>query len=487
MEHTYLSYNYPIVIVSVLVAIIASFITIELIERVVGSKQKREKKWVLASSFIWGSGIWTMHFMGILAIKSEVPFDYDVLITIFSLVITVTVIFFAFLFILYKEMTKLRLICASVIMGLGIASMHFFGMLGLNVHFDHSVVNMFLSIIITITASYLAMYIFSKVGSKRLYIYAFPIAALMGVAISGMHYSYLKPGTMYHIEKVSVLHTPFHFSVRSDFLLLAIIVMTVIIVGITYSVFRKENEDFLKLKLKELHLARKVQEKSLPLPIHNERVNITSFYKASEELSGDLYYWLKTDKDQYGIFIMDVMGHGVSSSIISMSIKSYLQGVLGRISEPINVMKELSNHMNSMFEGSENPFYFTAIYLLVDTKQKRIRYVNAGHPSGLWQVKGKPVVPIASTCPPIGLVADLPIISDEISFEGQGRLVLYTDGFMVGISDDPRVQLRVMEEILVSNQEKDIEEAKNQLLIEYKNHPRQPDDTCLLVIDINGE
>lgn len=268
--------------------------------------------------------------------------------------------------------------------------------------------------------------------------------------------------------------------------LVAIIVMTIIIVGITYS-YRKENADLLKLKLTELHLARTVQEKSLPLPIHNERVNITSFYKASEELSGDLYYWFKTDKGQYGIFIMDVMGHGVSSSIISVSIKSYLQGVLGRLSEPINVMKELSDHMNSMFEGSENPFYFTAIYLLVDTKQKKIRYVNAGHPSGLWQVKGEPVVPIASTCPPIGLVADLPIISEEIFFEGKGRLVLYTDGFMEGLSDDPRLQLRVMEEILVSNQEKDIEEVKNRLLTRFKSHQRQPDDACLLVIDINGE
>lgn len=269
--------------------------------------------------------------------------------------------------------------------------------------------------------------------------------------------------------------------------LVAIIVMTVIIVGITYSIFRKENADLLKLKLTELHLARTVQEKSLPLPIHNERVNITSFYKASEELSGDLYYWFKTGKGQYGIFIMDVMGHGVSSSIISVSIKSYLQGVLGRVSEPINVMKELSDHMNSMFEGSENPFYFTAIYLLVDTKQKKILYVNAGHPSGLWQVKGEPLVPIASTCPPIGLGADLPIISEEISFEGKGRLLLYTDGFMEGISDNPRVQLKVMEEILVSNQEKDIEEVKNRLLTKCKSHQRQPDDSCLLVIDINGE
>jgi phosphoserine phosphatase RsbU/P len=269
--------------------------------------------------------------------------------------------------------------------------------------------------------------------------------------------------------------------------LVAIIVMTIIIVGITYSIYRKENADLLKLKLTELHLARTVQEKSLPLPIHNERINITSFYKASEELSGDLYYWSKTDRDHYGIFIMDVMGHGVSSSIINVSIKSYLQGVLGRVSEPINVMKELSYHMNSMFEGSENPFYFTAIFLLVDTKQKRIRYVNAGHPSGLWQVKGEPVVPIASTCPPIGLVADLPIITEEISFEGKGRLVLYTDGFMEGLSDDPRVQLRVMEEILVSNQEKDIEEVKNRLLTRFKSHQRKPDDACLLVIDINGE
>nr|WP_285852255.1 PP2C family protein-serine/threonine phosphatase [Robertmurraya korlensis] len=262
--------------------------------------------------------------------------------------------------------------------------------------------------------------------------------------------------------------------------------MTVIIVGVTYSIFRKENADLLKLKLTELHLARTVQEKSLPLPIQNERVNITSFYQASEELSGDLYYWSKTDRDQYGIFIMDVMGHGVSSSIIGVSIKSYLQGVLERVSEPTMVMKELSDHMVSMFEGSENPFYFTAIYLFVDTKQKTIRYVNAGHPSGLWQVKGKPIVPIASTCPPIGLVADLPILSDEISFEDQGRLVLYTDGFIEGISDNHRVQLKVMKEILFSNQEKDIEEVKSQLLKVYKNHLRESDDTCLLVIDING-
>jgi sigma-B regulation protein RsbU (phosphoserine phosphatase) len=64
------------------------------------------------------------------------------------------------------------------------------------------------------------------------------------------------------------------------------------------------------------------------------------FGTPSEQLSGDMYCYYQIDQDSYGVFILDVMGHGVSSSLVSMSIRSLLYRLITMLTDPILVINE---------------------------------------------------------------------------------------------------------------------------------------------------
>jgi phosphoserine phosphatase RsbU/P len=147
----------------------------------------------------------------------------------------------------------------------------------------------------------------------------------------------------------------------------------------------KQNQKYKIETEKELELARKIQETSLTDPICNDHIQIEAFYKASSELSGDIYGFYQIDEYRYGIILLDVMGHGISSALITMSLHSLFQRLISRGVHGDIVMKELDNHLHTLFQQNEDTrHYCTAIYLLIDAQNQQIEYINAGHPPALW-------------------------------------------------------------------------------------------------------
>lgn len=260
------------------------------------------------------------------------------------------------------------------------------------------------------------------------------------------------------------------------------IIITVFIMVVRIIVTSLENETLYKRKIEELNLAKNVQEELLPSPIRDSSISTSSYFKASEELSGDLYYWYKINEKQYGILILDVMGHGVSSSIISLSIRALMHGLTTKVVEPKVVMAELSNHLNRMFDQKSNPYYFTAIYLVIDTEKKKVTYVNAGHPSALWKEMGKEVIKLESTCPPIGMFDDSPIYEEEITYENSGRFVLYTDGFLESYAGIQSNQVLHLEGFLREHEQIELIDFKDKLLMKCTYNTE--DDKCLVVVDV---
>ena len=117
----------------------------------------------------------------------------------------------------------------------------------------------------------------------------------------------------------------------------------------------------------DLLLAREVQKGALSKPIKDEHIHIEGVYLPSEMLGGDMYAWYKIDNNRYGIFLMDVMGHGVASALVSMSVRSLLRGIINNCIEPNKVMQELNHHVYSLFRGEDSlqikNYYLTGIYV----------------------------------------------------------------------------------------------------------------------------
>src|SRR5688572_16102448 len=122
------TYNYWLVLVSLLVAILASYTALDLATRITASKGKAARAWLLGGAFSMGLGIWSMHFVGMLAFHLPIPMGYDVPITLLSMVIAMIVSGFALYIVSRDRLSGRNLVVGGVLMGLGICAMHYTGM-----------------------------------------------------------------------------------------------------------------------------------------------------------------------------------------------------------------------------------------------------------------------------------------------------------------------------------------------------------------------
>ncbi|MDE5414817.1 SpoIIE family protein phosphatase [Alkalihalobacterium chitinilyticum] len=244
----------------------------------------------------------------------------------------------------------------------------------------------------------------------------------------------------------------------------------------------EQNQEYQERINKELQLAKSIQEQALPVPIKNDILQIASYYKASSELSGDMYGYYQIDEHKYGIIILDVMGHGISSALITMYLRSLFERLIANGVSVDLVMKELDQHLHTLFENDDNArHYCTGIYLLIDTFSKQIEYINSGHPSAVWLDRSGKEVELESTTPPIGLLEGLTFEKVTLPYTEGGRLLLYTDGVTDAIglnkllslfTKDPAMPLDTLKEMVVQ-------------CLEDKKHPvYNRDDQCLIFIDI---
>ncbi|MDQ0230867.1 SpoIIE family protein phosphatase [Metabacillus malikii] len=233
---------------------------------------------------------------------------------------------------------------------------------------------------------------------------------------------------------------------------------------------------------KELELARKIQETPLTEPIYQDDIKIDSFYQASKELSGDIYGFYQIDDNRYGIIILDVMGHGISSALITMSLHSLFRRIILRGFSTDMVMKELDNHLNTLFKNNEEArHYCTSIYLIVDTNKREIHYTNAGHPPAIWQQQDGEQFYLHATNPPIGTFEGLTFKSNMIKYEIGGYLLLYTDGVADPLGDNH------LGPLIKANQFKPFTVMKN-LIIDSLNPNtsyHKSDDQCFVLAELS--
>ncbi len=247
--------------------------------------------------------------------------------------------------------------------------------------------------------------------------------------------------------------------------------------------WHKEQEENLR---NELDLATQVQRNLLSSPLREEHIKIEASYLPSFKLAGDMYYWYKIDENRYGIILLDVMGHGVSASLVCMFISSVLRETIKCLIDPELVMKDLNKYMTLLHNENDNiPYYFTAIYLVVNTEDRTIEYVNAGHPSGYVLVDETNVVELNRGSCAVGFFDEIKVEKTVIPFEKNAQIVLFTDGVLEAIANDEFVA----EEKLRTFTERKWGELEEEIEGFYKEEQNeaQSDDMCLIMIQANAK
>jgi diguanylate cyclase len=187
-------YSHWLVALSVVVAVLVSYTALRLAARVAASEGYAARIWVGIGAVVMGAGIWSMHFIGMLAFSLPIPLAYSIPTTLASLAVAILTSGFALTITSGQRLTMLRLASAAVAMGAGISTMHYMGMAAITVlpgiSYDPLLVT--LSILIAVTASFVALWLFFllREGTSAFQRLArIAAAVVMGLAISGMHYT----------------------------------------------------------------------------------------------------------------------------------------------------------------------------------------------------------------------------------------------------------------------------------------------------------
>jgi len=221
-----IAHDPTLVALSLLVAIQASFVGLSLALRVSQAFALHRRMLIAGAALSLAVGIWAMHFVGMLAARLPVSVDYVVLPTLLSFLVCVLVVGIA-VYLATLRSQRLLFIAATV-MGVGIVSMHYIGMLALHasVHMVHNPVYVLGAVLIAISASGLALWLaFASETRPPLLV----CAAVLGCAISGMHYTAMAGLTLHPIVGAGVPATP---AISGDLLAVIVSIVAFLVSGI---------------------------------------------------------------------------------------------------------------------------------------------------------------------------------------------------------------------------------------------------------------
>jgi len=218
---TYLQveYSIPIILLSILIACLASYTALSMNERIVYNSFFHRYIWLGLASITMGFGIWSMHFIGMSASMLPVNMKYNIPLTILSIVPAILAAFLAFLLSSKARNSSRLIVFAGIFMGIGISAMHYIGMKAMNIeanyayHFGYFT----LSVVIAMLASFASLFIFLKLQPyMNNFIVKCITSLLMGITISSMHYTGMYAVRYYVDSERELIHSHTnHLSIKS--------------------------------------------------------------------------------------------------------------------------------------------------------------------------------------------------------------------------------------------------------------------------------
>jgi PAS domain S-box-containing protein len=187
------SYDYRLVTLSVVMAVCAAYAALDLAGRTTAARGRAHLVWLAAGAAAMGLGIWSMHYIGMLAFLLPVPVFYDwptVLVSLFAAILASGVALFV---VSRHKMEWGHALAGSAIMGSGVATMHYIGMAAMRLpamhHYDPRLV--ILSVVVAIVMSFVALWLsfHLREHAKTTWPKKCASALVMGAGVAAMHYT----------------------------------------------------------------------------------------------------------------------------------------------------------------------------------------------------------------------------------------------------------------------------------------------------------
>ncbi len=180
---------------------------------------------------------------------------------------------------------------------------------------------------------------------------------------------------------------------------------------------------------RELMIATELQKSFLPLKVPQyDGVHIDVLYKPSSFIGGDFYDFIKIDDSHLGVLICDVKGHGVASAMITATIKFQIYDLKKQYLHPGAFLEQLNNRLEQFFRGTENDYFVTAFYGVLDFDKREFLFSNAGHSApGLYSGNTLQMLDNDNGLP-LGILPDMFYDQKTVQLNIGDELFLYTDG-----------------------------------------------------------
>lgn len=252
---------------------------------------------------------------------------------------------------------------------------------------------------------------------------------------------------------------------------------------------------------RDLDAAARVQQSLLPSSEPDiEQAKLAWKYIPCDELAGDFLNYFLLDDEHLAMYVVDVSGHGVASSLLSVTIGRLMTP--HRTSSSLLVQStadgghrvvppgEVAAELNQRFQMEEqNSLFFTMLYGVLNLRTLKFRFTSAGHDPPVLVRDGAPPAMIEGSNLAIGWMEDLEYEEESIDLQPGDRLFLYSDGVPEALDQDlEQFTMQQMVEMFELGQGSSLQESVDLLdnAVQRwcaKNGPK--DDVSILGLEIN--
>ncbi len=200
---------------------------------------------------------------------------------------------------------------------------------------------------------------------------------------------------------------------------------------------------------RDLDAAARIQHSLLPAgDIETDGVEVAWRYIPCDELAGDFLNFFPVDDQWMAFYVVDVSGHGVSSSLLSVTVARSLtrqattSSIVAQVDESgrvsIATPTEVANELNRRFPMEEmGNLYFTMFYGILNVETGALRYVSAGHPpSAVLPASGEPARLLPAEGFAIGWMEDMDMDEESANLQPGDRLFIFSDGVPEAMNED---------------------------------------------------
>lgn len=236
------TYDYGMVALSIFIAVASSYAALDLAGRVTSSHGRSRYFWLTGGSIAMGTGIWSMHYIGMLAFRLTIPVQYHwptVLLSLFAAILASAIALFV---VSRRSMGMIKAVAGSFAMGGGIAAMHYIGMYAMRmdamcIYSDKIVA---LSIVLAIAISFVALWLtfYFRALTTGWDLRKGLSALVMGAAIPTMHYTGMAAASFVPASMSADMYL--HSLSVSTIGITGITVVTLMILGLVFTMARMD-------------------------------------------------------------------------------------------------------------------------------------------------------------------------------------------------------------------------------------------------------